>query len=851
MGVIEPKKLNALRVAGVSDYSYADADGNPQSMDLALTGGGGRLKTVDLTDPYNPQPLATVKDALDKEVVSYPYDITLNKETGLAIVSTLSAIQVVDVKDPKNPRLINTITQLPNSSGATTPEGSPAMIPIGTIPAMAEKDGWLYMADQTKGMRTMGINTNDIRVYNESNIQVPEIGYSKGGEDDRRYYVEVKYEDPDINCNDDDLVGSMVIKTRKGAVVNPLPGIDHPTQYLLSFRKGSDEHCYADLKKTITSPTNKRFIATNFPAADLTLTTVDGMAIAPVFGSIGTKAIFEFSNRKDGRLMRRKNIPLEKLIRIAFDGNRDGKIRFDDPEDKKYTFWVNDDHDTGPDVRNAEVGLFDDDIYSSASDANDTEVDQINTLRDLEDFAQVHIQIDEHARNVIKFLTAPHDTPPPVFSYQLQFKNVNGTNPSLNLFEAVTDGTKYLSEYKTALLQLYNKRIVTIDSVNVSDLPANVLMGTGASHFIFEGKSSGTGDLTISLKSDGVDIEENSAKLDLKPITWFYDKYQVAYDDLAKRVLTSYTTRKGDYQPKNNDYIFYVHGWNMTNGEVEKERWAETMFKRLWWSGYTGKVGLFSWPTLEGALTFDESEIRAWNSSEAFKNLLLSGDMTKYQGKIRLLGHSMGGIVSGETINKLPGPGIVHTYIATQAALSAHYYDNTITEKSLAAKIPGTVITANIFGYYMSGNETSSDKPYLSSSTQKAKHINYFNRLDFALSRGDEGYAAWELNSLTRPDFPYSYVPLGSIHLNGLLPLYLPDDRYEVFSRIIQSRAKAIGAVSSAINNFYNDNNKDLKVLFDYDTKHYSHSRQFRSTIIQEKGYWKAIMSDFRLTSSY
>ncbi|ABQ27194.1 Ig-like domain-containing protein [Geotalea uraniireducens] len=896
MGVIEPKKLNALRVAGVSDYSYADADGNPQSMDLALTGGGGRLKTVDLTDPYNPQPLATVKDALDKEVVSYPYDITLNKETGLAIVSTLSAIQVVDVKDPKNPRLINTITQLPNSSGATTPEGSPAMIPIGTIPAMAEKDGWLYMADQTKGMRTMGINTNDIRVYNESNIQVPEIGYSKGGEDDRRYYVEVKYEDPDINCNDDDLVGSMVIKTRKGAVVNPLPGIDHPTQYLLSFRKGSDEHCYADLKKTITSPTNKRFIATNFPAADLKLTTPDGMTIAPVFGSIGTKAIFEFSSRKEGRLMRRKSIPLEKLIRIAFDGNRDGVIDFKNPEDRKYTFWVNDDNDVnGYETEYTDINqgskitypVEDDNISGTVKDCVRENGDKIKTLRDLEDFARVQMQLHPHARKVMEILSN-QTTQPKSFGYYLKFNNTNGTSPEINIFQAVGETEKYLWNENSARKQLDKPKLLTISSTE-SELAPSYISTDKTSPYIFEGRNFGKGELTFILKADGDTLEENSALLELKPIQTFYDKFRVTYDEGSKTVGSQVSEiKKSEYPAKDKDYLLFVHGWNM-QGEIEKDRWAETIYKRLWWQGYTGRVGSFSWPTLEKpydiprGTTFDRSELRAWNSSEALKDVL-EIKLRDYAGNIRLLGHSMGGIVSGEAIQKLSGPGIVKTYIPTQAALSSHFYDNSVTESS--RRLPLLPVTPNVFGYYYSGNSGSQDATYLADSTGKAKFINYFNEVDYALTAGERGFMAWEFNTKFRPDPGYLYCnglavacftlldPLPTIPgiisslLNSIdggsnyyvrlgisndglsMPslLKFPADRYEIFSRIIQSRVKALGATSKTpLKGF--EKSRNLK-KFGYDDKHYSHSKEFRSNIVDEQGYWKAIFSDFELKSS-
>ena len=45
----------------------------------------------------------------------------------------------------------------------------------------------------------------------------------------------------------------------------------------------------------------------------------------------------------------------------------------------------------------------------------------------------------------------------------------------------------------------------------------------------------------------------------------------------------------------NTPYILFVHGWNMA--PWEKDRFAETAFKRLYWQGYQGRFGEFRWPT--------------------------------------------------------------------------------------------------------------------------------------------------------------------------------------------------------------------------------------------------------------
>jgi len=157
MGLLEPSKGYALRAAGMTDYSFVDASGNPQVMDLAVISGREKIKTVDLSDPYNPKVLATVKDADGNEVSITAYDITLNKAMGLAITSSGTAIQIIDIKDPYHPRLINSITQLADTSGTATPDGTPSMIPIGFNPVIVESNGWLYTAEANEGMKTVDL----------------------------------------------------------------------------------------------------------------------------------------------------------------------------------------------------------------------------------------------------------------------------------------------------------------------------------------------------------------------------------------------------------------------------------------------------------------------------------------------------------------------------------------------------------------------------------------------------------------------------------------------------------------------------------------------------------------------
>ena len=143
----------------------------------------------------------------------------------------------------------------------------------------------------------------------------------------------------------------------------------------------------------------------------------------------------------------------------------------------------------------------------------------------------------------------------------------------------------------------------------------------------------------------------------------------------------------------NTPYILYVHGWNMETWE--KDRFAESAFKRLYWQGYQGRFGSFRWPTengFKGDLStlatspsekdnFDRSEYTAWRSATGLLNKL--NDLNaQYPGHVYMLAHSMGNVVAGEALRLAGANQVVNTYVASQAAVSAHTYDTNIANYS-------------------------------------------------------------------------------------------------------------------------------------------------------------------------
>ena len=130
------------------------------------------------------------------------------------------------------------------------------------------------------------------------------------------------------------------------------------------------------------------------------------------------------------------------------------------------------------------------------------------------------------------------------------------------------------------------------------------------------------------------------------------------------------------------DYILLVHGWNVS--PFGKEYVGNTAFKRLYWQGFKGRFGLFRWPTFhfEGAPPihhFDASEHRAWESSLGLLSLINQFNAGPFAGKVRIIAHSMGNVVVSEALRRSQSGQVIHTYIASQAAISAHCFDATAT----------------------------------------------------------------------------------------------------------------------------------------------------------------------------
>jgi hypothetical protein len=303
---------------------------------------------------------------------------------------------------------------------------------------------------------------------------------------------------------------------------------------------------------------------------------------------------------------------------------------------------------------------------------------------------------------------------------------------------------------------------------------------------------------------------------------------------------------------KSNDYLLFVHGFNVN--DTEKKQWPATVFKRLWWQGYTGHVGFFDWPCealdLSNPKCYDNSDFNAWQCGAALRNRFVSLNSGKHSGKVRVIAHSQGNIITGEAIRRSPN-NILHTYIATQAAISGDCYQSGLKPYFTSYTTPN-----------VRANYPQTGEPYLTGIDKKVgKRFNYYNIGDYALRT--MSLFSWEANNKMRPDIDYWYTEgdndidtykpdLGDRFYYAIVPyinersLLFPANTFEIFSYDAEARASAIGVLPSmdkGIFTSFNLRNAPLR----YDNQHYSHSRQFRSNIVAEWQYWSKVIGNAAL----
>ncbi len=218
----------------------------------------------------------------------------------------------------------------------------------------------------------------------------------------------------------------------------------------------------------------------------------------------------------------------------------------------------------------------------------------------------------------------------------------------------------------------------------------------------------------------------------------------------------------------------------------------------------------------------------------------------------------MGNIVAGEALRLAGANQVVNTYVASQAAISAHTYDadtNDVPNYSFYYPPWRTAaITPNIYGSWFAGNNGGG----------AGTVVSFYNTNDYALQR-----SAWQLDQLLKPDqsvpmgglWDYSYVGLANdpppwnhfekaaslgVSIVSLDIVNVLTNRYEVMGLAAQSWTTALGATPD-VRHVLSD---DLTQVWPSDSthpnhpfdEHFYHSAEFRGDYWQQEGYWSELL---------
>lgn len=551
---------------------------------------------------------------------------------------------------------------------------------------------------------------------------------------------------------------------------------------------------------------------------------------------------------------------------LAVDGNRDRQINFASSEDESTLFWVNNDHD----VETFSFGdlLKVEDDEESGDDSRDN---KIPCRRDLEDFARLQVKLGAVAKAGQLSISA-----------EIVARN-ESVQPRVNIFPAVSLTDDYLGledDPAMSFTQVAAKILAAVGEEQVV-FPVDAAGSTKTFGYLYEGRSYGQGRFVLKARYNGVPVLQRGIELSLYDISYFYDHYLVEESGNADLSVNpkvnpvgvdEQSSREALYQGASDEYVMFVHGWNVK--PWEKKRWAETVFKRLWWQGYQGRLGLFDWPcrtlpSLDVLINYDRSEYLAWNSAKALTSVL-EALHTEDALNISLLAHSQGNVVAGESL-RLANANTVKTYVASQAALSASLYSGEYPTVSMLPPLAlDSFDTPAVMSLYPGRAPLQN---YFAEIPGKINPlINYFNRKDYSLVEAGPLTPGWEYNNQTRPDNSIGYGYDGDTEdystnvgdsgfykdtlTTARRDLTFPDNDHEIFSFIAESRTKALGAVLpfesflDATLSVDAVGSRDLEATAGYDNKRYSHSRQFRSNIVDEHNYWRNFTVDCGISNS-
>jgi len=457
-------------------------------------------------------------------------------------------------------------------------------------------------------------------------------------------------------------------------------------------------------------------------------------------------------------------------------------------------------------------------------------------------------------------LAAAMQAMPKSYAVRLSLTGTGG----IRIFHAYESngGTNYLFDETTASNQVVNCLALGVGVLTANNFIYLPIQTNLNEHFIFCGTQTGTAQVDLQILDDNLNVIADTAMyLQINDIKQMYERWTVGDTPTtvpltnAKLATEDISTPAFHYtqpQSTNTPYILLVHGWNMERWE--KDRFAETAYKRLYWQGYQGRFGSFRWPTdfdfggfFSGAANqpwndprnFDNSESNAWGSATGLLNKLKDLNAV-YPGHVHVMAHSMGNVVVGEALRQAGNNQVVNTYIAMQGAVAAHAYDATATTRSLGLLDSAT---PNCYANYW----TNGAPCYFANSAGAGTYVNFFNANDWALNGSH-----WQLNQDLKPDDGYSpFIPNFYFSRGDGTRLNFPANTYEIFAYCDEARCYAIGAqvnVSGVFKKGAVYQQVDLgQSPFNFVDTHKYHSGQFRSDNMSRTAFWNMVLTKMQL----
>jgi uncharacterized membrane protein len=533
---------------------------------------------------------------------------------------------------------------------------------------------------------------------------------------------------------------------------------------------------------------------------------------------------------------------------MAVDANHDGQITFDNADqttaDKPYRFWVNDDQDTDAgDV--APVTSMD---YGN---------DQIKSIRDLEDFARLNISVQGFADQIAqgKLLVG------------LKWKNTTDTTgyPTIKVWEnlSTNGGIQYLTDTNVArqfLTLRYPGEVAWTETYLIptnfwQDMRISATNSTG--YLLFEGCSPGKGQLVLTInKPDGTEIAEvASVWLDLEEVSSMYE--QAIITDNTTGAISDWTSTLTVKNPlparpgEDQNLIVMVHGINVTLLDWDVE--SDTVFKRLFWSGFQGKFATVRWPCemiydwsiLKTRTTvFNQSEIKAYKAGSAMKTYVDQLHTRFPDYRLHLFVHSQGNPVVSEAIKQ---GAAFDTYILTQGALPASAYD-------VDAPTYSTLTTAESI-YATPEWQPMGYRGIYTNSNFTGRIVNFYNRLDPVLdwwvrdqaAGKPNGYAEYLLQLIPplAPVSPfYSYDGAnGWYNTTAKSGSYMVTDPQESRAMVSRSLTLPIGQSGPEFGHGVIQSAVDLHAHFHFaDTSFDDHSAQWAWPIQTTRPYFQQVL---------